>query len=71
MSVNYLRVKAVAARYGIHERTVLVWAREGKLPKPHYVGRYPLFDEAALDEMDRKAARERPRPRPAATVTAA
>jgi predicted DNA-binding transcriptional regulator AlpA len=62
-SARYLRTKAVAARYGIHERTVPIWVAQGRLPKPYYKGRFPLYLESELDAMDRSAARER---RPAA-----
>jgi predicted DNA-binding transcriptional regulator AlpA len=54
---RYLRKRAVAERYGLHERSVDRKAATGALPKPHYpVGdRVPLWAEDELDEHDRKA----------------
>jgi hypothetical protein len=71
MSAVYLSNYDVAKRYNIHTRTIPIWVEQGRLPRPHYFGRFPRFLESDLDEMDRATARERPRPRPAATVTAA
>jgi|GEM_PF-6338071 len=57
---RYLRKGAVAARYGIHERSVDRKAANGALPKPHYpVGdRLPLWDEQELDDHDCRAGRD-------------
>jgi predicted DNA-binding transcriptional regulator AlpA len=53
---KYLRKKAVAERYSVDERTVDRMAEDGRLPSPQYRGRFPLWDEAALDASDRAAA---------------
>jgi predicted DNA-binding transcriptional regulator AlpA len=53
---RFLRKKAVADRYGIHQRTVERMAMDGRLPKPIYRGKFPLWDTDALDESDRVAA---------------
>ena len=53
---KYLRKKAVAARYSCDERTVDRMKLDGRIPPPIYLGnKFPLWDEAALDESDRKA----------------
>ena len=44
---RYLRKKAVAERYGVHERSV---------DRMKDDGRFPLWDEAKLDASDRAAA---------------
>jgi predicted DNA-binding transcriptional regulator AlpA len=54
---RYLRKKAVAERYGVHERSVDRMKTDGRLPPPDfYNGRFPLWDEAKLDASDRRAA---------------
>jgi len=50
---QFLRRKHVAQRYGVTIRTVERMETDGRLPKPHYRGRFPLFDEAELDAFDR------------------
>ena len=60
MPKTYLRKKSVAARYGVDPRTVPRMVEDGRIPAPDlYNGRFPLWDEAALDANDREAARER------------
>jgi hypothetical protein len=46
----------VADRYGIHGRTVERMVKDGRLPKPIYHGKFPLWDADALDANDRRAA---------------
>ena len=56
MPKKFLRKQAVAERYSIDERTVDRMKDDGRLPRPHYRGRFQLWDEAALDRSDRAAA---------------
>jgi excisionase family DNA binding protein len=56
MSKKFLRKKAVADRYGVTIRTVERMIDDGRLPKPQYRGRLPLFAEDELDASDRAAA---------------
>ena len=53
MSKRYLRKQAVATRYGVNVRTVERMIEDGRLPPPMYRGRFPLWDESALDASDR------------------
>jgi hypothetical protein len=53
---KYLRKKAVAERYSVDERTVDRMRVDGRLPPPMYRGKFPLWDEDALDASDRQAA---------------
>ena len=54
---RYLRKKAVAERYGVHERSVDRMKNDGRLPPPDfYNGRFPLWGEDTLDASDRAAA---------------
>jgi predicted DNA-binding transcriptional regulator AlpA len=57
-SKKYSRKSAVARRYGVSERTVDRYVREGRLPKPVYLpgSRIPLFAETELEEAERLAA---------------
>ena len=67
MSKRFLRKSAVALRYGgITPRSVERMVCDGRLPAPHYRGRFPLWDEDELDASDRAAALA-PRPKRAAT----
>ena len=52
---QFYRKKMVAERYGVDERTVDRMANDGRLPKPIYRGRIPLWDESELDKSDRAA----------------
>ena len=54
-SKKYLRKKSVAERYGVHERTIDRMARDKRIPPPFYRGKFPLWDEDALDASDREA----------------
>jgi predicted DNA-binding transcriptional regulator AlpA len=59
---KYLRMDAVAERYGVVKRTIKRMAQDGRIPPPKmYQGPYPLWLESELDKSDRKAA-TRPRP---------
>jgi hypothetical protein len=54
---KFLRKRAVAERYGdVNIRTVERMVEDGRLPPPIYRGRFPLWDEDALDASDRAAA---------------
>jgi predicted DNA-binding transcriptional regulator AlpA len=53
VSKRFLRKAAVAARYGVNVRTVERMILDGRLPRPHYRGKFPLFDESELDKSDR------------------
>jgi predicted DNA-binding transcriptional regulator AlpA len=52
---KYVRKAGVSRRYGVHDRSVDRWSLDGRLPKPIYKGRIPLWDEAELDALDRAA----------------
>lgn len=67
MSKKFLRKAAVAQRYSINTRTVERMVSDGRLPRPTYRGRFPLWDETELDVSDRAATL---RPRPVARATA-
>ena len=70
MAKKYLRKRAVAERYGgISFRSVERMVSDGRLPPPHYRGRFPLWPEDELDASDR-AATLAPRPRPDVPNTA-
>ena len=56
MSNKWLRRKSVAERYEVDERTVDRMKEDGRLPKPMYRGRFPLWNEKELDARDRAAA---------------
>jgi predicted DNA-binding transcriptional regulator AlpA len=56
MSKKFLRKQAVAARYDVDERTVDRMKDDGRLPKPIYRGRLPMWDEDELAASDRAAA---------------
>ena len=45
----YLRKKAVAERYGCHERTVDRMAEDGRIPSPIHKGKFPLWEIGALE----------------------
>jgi hypothetical protein len=65
---KFFRKAAVAERYGIDQRTVDRWKLDGRLPKPHYRGRLPLWREDELERLERKAV-VTPRTRPAVAAT--
>jgi predicted DNA-binding transcriptional regulator AlpA len=52
---QFLRKAQVAARYQVHERTVDRMADDGRIPKPIHRGKFPLWDEALLEEYERRA----------------
>lgn len=56
MPKQFLRKQTVAERYGVNARTVERMAADGRLPKPTYRGRFPLWDMDELDASDRAAA---------------
>jgi predicted DNA-binding transcriptional regulator AlpA len=53
---RFLRKRAVGDRYGVNDRTVDRMKMDGRLPPPIYHGKFPLWDEDALDASDRAAA---------------
>lgn len=55
MAKKYLRKKQVAERYGCCERQVDLMAKDGRLPKPIYVSKFPLWDEETLAKRERAA----------------
>jgi len=56
MGKRFLRKQKVAERYGVDQRTVDRMKDDGRLPKPVYRGRLPLWDEDELTKSDRAAA---------------
>jgi predicted DNA-binding transcriptional regulator AlpA len=56
MGKKFLRKQSVAERYDVDERTVDRMKDDGRLPKPVYRGRLPLWDEDELTKSDRAAA---------------
>jgi predicted DNA-binding transcriptional regulator AlpA len=53
---RYLRKRAVAERYSVDGRTIDRMARDGRLPAPIYITKFPIWDEDKLDASDRAAA---------------
>jgi excisionase family DNA binding protein len=53
MSKKFLRVAAVAERYSVSPRTIPRMVKDGRLPAPHYRGKFPLFDIDELERCDR------------------
>jgi hypothetical protein len=53
---RFLRKRDVAERYRTTPRNVEDKVRQGVLPPPEYFGRFPIWDEALLDECDRRRA---------------
>jgi len=62
MPSKWLRRKSVAERYEVDERTVDRMREDGRLPKPMYRGRFPMFNEEELDASDRAARVRQPNP---------
>lgn len=56
MAKKFLRKRAVAERYSVNIRTIERMSEDGRLPRPVYRGKFPLWDEAQLDISDRQAA---------------
>lgn len=54
-TTKYLRRRSVAERYDIDERTVERMRKDGRLPQPHYRGRFPLWSLEELEAFDRAA----------------
>jgi hypothetical protein len=55
---RYLRRHDLAERYRCTDRNIDLMVRDGRLPQPTLQrGRFPLWDEAILDEHDRAATR--------------
>jgi len=51
-----LGIRRMMDRYGVSDRTIDNWTRDGKLPKPIKIGRLNFWDEDELDEFDAKRA---------------
>jgi hypothetical protein len=64
-SKKWLRKKSVAERYEVDERTVDRMKEDGRIPKPTYRGRLPMWDVDKLDASDRAAALQPRRIEPA------
>jgi hypothetical protein len=56
--MKFLRKADLAGRYNVTERTVDRWALDGRLPRPIYRGKIPLWSEEAVDAHDRAALRD-------------
>jgi hypothetical protein len=54
-TTKFLRRAAVAERYSVDERTVERMRKDGRLPQPHYRGRFPLWSLEELEASDRAA----------------
>jgi len=65
MSKRFLRKQSVAGRYDVNVRTIDRMIEDGRLPRPVYRGRLPMWAEDELDASDRAAALQ-PRPKSAA-----
>jgi predicted DNA-binding transcriptional regulator AlpA len=63
MRKQFLRKSQVAQRYQVHERTIDRMADDGRIPKPIHRGKFPLWEEAKLEEFERRAVIN---PKPAA-----
>jgi hypothetical protein len=59
---RWFRKQSVADRYDCDTRTVDRMARDGRIPKPHYLqgSRIPRWSGRELEASDRAAARARP-----------
>jgi predicted DNA-binding transcriptional regulator AlpA len=55
MPKQFLRKSQVAQRYNVHERTIDRMSDDGRLPKPIHRGKFPLWDETALEAYERRA----------------
>jgi predicted DNA-binding transcriptional regulator AlpA len=60
MAKQFLRKQMLATRYGVNVRTVERMVKDGRIPKPIYLGKFPLWDSDLLDANDRAAAVARP-----------
>jgi predicted DNA-binding transcriptional regulator AlpA len=56
---RYLRKADVAARYGCTTRHVDRLAEDGKIPRPIYIAKFPMWSEAELAAFERAAVRRR------------
>jgi predicted DNA-binding transcriptional regulator AlpA len=48
--MQVLKVRAVAAKLGVHTNTVYVWVRDHGFPKSFLIGGSPVWDEADVDQ---------------------
>jgi hypothetical protein len=61
MAKSYLRKQRVADRYATTPRNVERMVDDGRIPPPaFYNGRFPLWDEEALDANDHAATVQSP-----------
>jgi len=58
MPKQFLRKSQLARRYSVHERTIDRMADDGRIPKPIYRGKFPLWDESKLETYERRAVIE-------------
>ncbi len=45
-----MKKREVAAKFGVTERTIENWVKQGKLPAPGYLGGRPYWLAAAIEE---------------------
>jgi predicted DNA-binding transcriptional regulator AlpA len=55
-----LRKRQVAERYASTIRTIERWTADGRLPKPFYFGKTPLWDLEELEAWDRTRPHRHP-----------
>jgi predicted site-specific integrase-resolvase len=58
MGKKYLTQPKVRERYGVSDMTLSRWVKAGRIPEPALFGNRNYFDEAELDEADRRAKAE-------------
>ena len=46
---RYLRKNDLAARYGVTPRNIDFMVKDGRIPAPFYLSRFPLWDEDVID----------------------
>lgn len=52
-----MRIKDVAARYGVHRDTIRKWVEDGKFPRPlRLPGKHPAWRADTIDEWERERA---------------
>jgi hypothetical protein len=52
---RYLRKNELAARYGTTPRNIDYMVKDGRIPAPFYLSRFPLWDPDQVDAADRAA----------------
>jgi len=70
--VTYLRKRQLAARYGVHVRTIDRMVDDGRLPRPDiFMGKLPMWSDETIAANERRATTERQPPNPIAQEAAA